>query len=188
LLLIILYMNPILVRKINHLTDARYFAAMGVDWISMELNTDPASFMRWHTLKDWVAGVKLAAEIDMNDEMVLAKTIIDARPDGMVVNKYIHEDLLSELEIFYEVNSFDEITTGNEATIILSFSDMTPVESILNIPSDKIFLQATWTVDMLTNLRTNGYVGGICFLGGLEDQTGIRDYGEMDEMLEILGH
>ncbi|HZV69697.1 MAG TPA: hypothetical protein VFG10_09140 [Saprospiraceae bacterium] len=181
-------MNPILVRKINHLTDARYFAAMGVDWISMELGSDPASFMRWHTLKDWVAGVKLAAEIDMNDEMVLAKTIIDARPDGIFVEKDSSGDLLSELEIFYQVNSTDEIIPGNEAKLILPYSDMTPVESLLNIPSDKIFLEAIWTVDMLTDLRMNGYVGGICFMGGDEDITGVRDYGVIDEMMEILGH
>ena len=180
-------MNPILVRKINHLTDARYFAAMGVDWMSMELNTDPASFMLWHTLKDWVAGVKLAAEIDMNDEMLLAKTIIDARPDGMVLEKNNSNELLSELEIFYQVNSTDEIIPGNEAMIILSYSDMMPLESILNIPGDKIFLQAIWTIDLLTNLRMNGYVGGICFMGGDEDQTGMRDYGEIDEMMGILG-
>ena len=80
-------MNPILVRNIHHLTDARYFAAMGVEWMSIKLSADPASFSKWHMLKDWVAGVKLAAEIQMEDEMLLAKTIIDAAPDGIIINQ-----------------------------------------------------------------------------------------------------
>ena len=63
--------NPILIRNIKHLTDARYFAAMGVDWMSMPLTHDPQSFAMWHTLADWIEGVKLAAEIDVNDEMLV---------------------------------------------------------------------------------------------------------------------
>ena len=89
-------------RNIKHLTDARYFAAMGVDWMSMELNNDPTSFMKWHTLKDWVEGVQLAAEIGTPDEMLLAKTIIDARPDGIILTKRIGEEELSDVELVFD--------------------------------------------------------------------------------------
>ena len=100
--------NPILVRNISHLTDARYFAAMGVDWMSMELNGDPTSFMKWHTLKNWVEGVKLVAEIDTTDEMLLAKTIIDAMPDGIIVSTIAPLDIPAEIQLFHETQSIAE--------------------------------------------------------------------------------
>ena len=110
--------NQILVRNIKHLTDARYFAAMGVDWMSMELNSDPTSFMRWHTLRDWVEGVKLAAEIDAGDEMLLSKTIIDARPDGIILKMCIRDSLLSVW--LFTIPTSDKMT-GYMWVLILDF-------------------------------------------------------------------
>ena len=99
------------------MTDARYFAAMGVDWMSIELNNDPASFMRWHTLKDWVSGVKMAAEIIVPDEMLIAKTIIDAKPDGIVFH---HPDYQKDyrtsncflMSLVMTMKNFKEVTSG----------------------------------------------------------------------------
>ena len=70
--------NNIFIRNISSLTDARYFAAMGVDWMSVKLSEDPASFSKWHTMREWVAGVKLAVELISNDESLIAKAMIDA--------------------------------------------------------------------------------------------------------------
>src|SRR5687767_4011691 len=109
--------NPILVRNIHHLTDARYFAAMEVDWISMELSVDPLSFSRWHTMRDWISGVKLAAELQEADESLVAKTIIDARPDGIISNSL----------------EFIHLTGGIDLFIL--------AEKLLPIPSNHLFVQ-----------------------------------------------
>ncbi len=180
-------MTPILVRNIKHLTDARYFAAMGVDWMSITLTQDPASFMLWHALRSWVEGVGLAGEIDEKDEMLLAKTIIDAKPNGMILKDTAEIDFPAELTLFYEANSPDEVTAVKERKTILLYNDQLPIDVLLKIPSSKIFLQAKWTAEMLNNIISKGYSGGICFIGGDEDMTGVRDYGAIDDMLAILG-
>ncbi len=180
-------MTPILVRNIKHLTDARYFAAMGVDWMSLELTADSASFMLWHTIRSWVEGVELAAEIDVKDEMLLAKTIIDAQPNGIILKDAANIELPPGLTLFYETNATGEETAKPEGNTILLYNDMTPIEVVLEIPADKLFLQAKWSAKMLDDLLAKGYTGGICFIGGDEDMTGVRDYGAMDEMLAVLG-
>ncbi|MFZ1675696.1 MAG: hypothetical protein WAT91_00405 [Saprospiraceae bacterium] len=179
-------MTPILVRNIKHLTDARYFAAMGVDWMSIALSQDPVSFMLWHTLRNWVEGVGLAAEIDIKDEMLLAKTIIDAKPNGMILKDTADIDLPSGLTLFYEANSPHEGTAKKEGKTILLYNDKASIDVVLKIPADKLFLQAKWSEEMLDNILSKGYSGGICFIGGDEDMTGVRDYGAMDEMMAIL--
>ena len=94
--------NQILVRNITHLTDARYFAAMGVDWMSMVLTKEQDTFARWHALRDWVAGVKLLAEVRSGVEDLLAKVIIDAKPDGLLLPKNLQMEIPNEVEIFEE--------------------------------------------------------------------------------------
>lgn len=178
--------NQILVRNIKHLTDARYFAAMGVDWMSMELNHDPASFMKWHTLKDWVAGVKLAAEIDISDDMLLAKSIIDAIPDGIVVRHMPQDAFPAEIQLFFDAQSPEGIDFPEDSFKIIRYDPLMDLQPILSTDSATIFLQAEWTPDSLGKLLEAGYSGGICFTGGEEDATGMRDYEMMDELIGML--
>ena len=178
-------MNPILVRNIHHLTDARYFAAMGVEWMSIKLSTDPVSFSKWHMLKDWVAGVKLAAEIQMEDEMLLAKTIIDAAPDGIIINQLNIPEIPGNIQIFYDTNNLDSLSQHRKGTFIFHYDEVEE-DKILLLPSDRIFLQTTWSLTLLEQLLNKGYAGGICFSGGEEDKTGVRDYGVMDELIGLL--
>ena len=177
--------NQILVRNIKHLTDARYFAAMGVDWMSMELNSDPTSFMRWHTLKDWVEGVKLAAEIDAADEMLVSKTIIDARPDGIVLTQLLDLEGISDAELFFDTHYINLEKCPTDSFSIIHFDEI-EIDQILSLDPSNTFIQHEWTVDELESLLNLGYEGGICFSGGEEDATGMRDYEVMDEMFRRL--
>ncbi|MGB3079462.1 MAG: hypothetical protein WBB31_10335, partial [Saprospiraceae bacterium] len=170
----------------KHLTDARYFAAMGVDWMSIALSQDPTSFMLWHALRSWVEGVGLAAEIDVKDEMLLAKTIIDAKPNGIILKDTAIIDLPAELTIFYEVNTPGEEAVVSDGKTILLYNVMSSFDGLLKFPADKIFLQAKWSAELLDDVLSKGYTGGICFIGGDEDMTGVRDYGAMDEMMALL--
>lgn len=178
--------NPILVRNISHLTDARYFAAMGVDWMSMELNNDPTSFMKWHTLKDWVAGVKLAAEIDTTDEMLLAKTIIDATPDGIVVRSIPPFEFPPEIQHIYDAQTLEGIDFPDGSFRIIKYDLLMDVQPILAANPGLIFLQSDWTQGSLEKLLKAGYAGGICFSGGEEDAIGMRDYEMMDELFGMM--
>ena len=177
--------NQILVRNIKHLTDARYFAAMGVDWMSMELNNDPTSFMKWHNLKDWVEGVQLAAEIDTQDEALLAKTIIDGRPDGIILTQLLREGELSDVELFFDTHYIHRNKCPVGSFEIIHFDEI-DADSILGLSSLSTFLQHEWTPDLLEFLLAAGYEGGICFSGGEEDVTGMRDYEAMDQLLALL--
>ena len=178
--------NQILVRNIKHLTDARYFAAMGADWMSMELNNDPTSFMKWHTLKDWVAGVKLAAEIDTTDEMLLAKTIIDALPDGIIVHNLSPFELSMDIQLFYDAQSIEGIDFPDNSFKIIRYDQSMELQPILSTDPGLIFLQSEWTQATLEKILKTGYAGGICFSGGEEDATGIRDYEMLDELFGMI--
>ena len=179
-------LNPILIRNIKHLTDARYFAAMGVDWMSMALTNDPQSFAMWHTLADWISGVKLAAEIDANDEMLLAKAIIDAKPQGIVSAQNIAETIPSTTQLFLEVDSPDDVPEEPGIFYITTYDPNLLQEYIADINNESVFLFSDWTKESLEEVIAKGFKGGICFSGGEEQETGMRDYELMDDLLELL--
>ncbi|MEP6646725.1 MAG: hypothetical protein ABJC12_06525 [Saprospiraceae bacterium] len=178
--------NLILVRKIRHLTDARYFAAMGVDWMSLELNTDPASFMLWRTLKDWVEGVKLAAEINEPDEMLIAKTVIEAGAQGIILQSAQDFTIPAEIQLFFDLDSNIDSPVQANNYFILNFDLLSVLQHDEIIHHPNIFLQSEWSVPKIEYLLKENYQGGICFSGGEETTTGIRDYAIMDELIDLL--
>ncbi|MEO5905608.1 MAG: hypothetical protein ABIQ11_02705 [Saprospiraceae bacterium] len=180
-----MHSNPILIRNISHLTDARYFAAMGVDWMSMVLSNDPISFSKWHTLRDWISGVHLAAEVPHADETLMAKTIIDAKPEGIIFEKLDQIHLTGGLQVFL-LNDHDSDHRENALYAqIIQYPDI-QLENILRLNPQHVFLEANWTKEMIMELKSKNYNGGFCFTGESETAVGIRDYARMDEMLELI--
>ncbi len=178
--------HPILIRNIKHLTDARYFAAMGVDWISLSLNDDPTSFASWHTLSGWIEGVQLAAEFDVDNEMLFAKAIIDAKPGAIVSDKDIGDRLPSEISLFLETDRIDESSKPDRTCYLLHLDHYRKHGLSKHIDSSHIFLMADWTPELLEEVLASGYSGGFCFSGGEEEEVGMRDYESMDKLLYRL--
>lgn len=174
--------NKILIRNITNLTNARYFAAMNVDWISIRLTDDLPTFSKWHTIRDWISGVKLAAEIINSDESLIAKTIIEAKPEGVISDDLGIIHLTGGLELFVTT---EIITSGSKDL----YSQIIPIESygsLANIPphtSEQTYIEAAWTPDMITALMKTGYSGSFSFASVNETDNGMKDYSVMDEMI-----
>ncbi len=177
--------NPILIRNISHLTDARYFAAMGVDWMSMVLSDDQASFSKWHTLRDWISGVQLAAEIPDADETLMAKTIIDVKPEGIILDNLDQVHLTGGLKVFLLADGDASQKENALYTQIIQYSDV-EIENLLQLNPQLVFLEANWTNDMIMELKGKNYRGGFCFAGESETAVGVRDYSEMDEIIGLI--
>lgn len=175
--------HPILVRKITHLTDARYYAAMEVEWMSMQLTQDPASFHKWHAIRDWVEGVKLVAEYDPTDDDVFARIMIDAKPDAVFVHDTVPDALQTETVVFS--SSALENKDTLEIYHVLPYATYKNTE--IKYHDKMLFLEADWTPALLSALLATGYQGGICFHGEAELGVGLKDFEMMDEMMHLLG-
>jgi len=180
--------------QINNLTDARYFAALGVEWIGFKLDlssddrVEPALF---HGIRSWIEGPKIVAEI--------GKTPID---------------LFSEV---YELNAFDllqssEPIEGRDLIIPFKPNNLEALNSLLpssiylldleHIPELELYA----SVSDLQNLnerfnfiwpapRENNYLKllleeikpyGIEVKGGLEEKVGFKSFDELDVFFDIL--
>lgn len=179
--------HPILVRNIRHLTDARYFAAKGIDWISMLLDENPTSFSLWHTVRDWIEGVQMVAEPASGDESLIAKVIIDAKPDGIVLPDLTLIHLTAGITPFIES---DEINNDPDQSMLYQIiawpNENVLLGDILKNDASKVFLQADWSVELIKELKEKGYEGGFCLNGSPEDKVGVKDFSDVDEVIELI--
>src|SRR5688500_15300958 len=178
--------NPILVRNIHHLTDARYFAAMEVDWISLELSNDSISFSKWHAMRDWISGLKFAAELKEPDESLVAKTIIDARPDGIISDSLEFVHLTGGIDLFILAEKLLPIPSNHLFAQIIPY-DSLKIEGVFSFEAPALlYLEAEWTMELISELKERNYSGGFCFRTLREDVIGVKDYSNMDQMIEFI--
>ncbi len=179
--------HPILVRQIQHLTDARYFAAVGVDYMSLVLDESQLSFDRWHAIRDWVEGVSLVAEPSNESESLLAKIIIDAKPNGLLITTSMLPHVPSGIELFMIGAPLTDPVSPIGTSLIMEISAEL-INADVQLPKSEgaIFVQTDWTPFLVAKVLQQGYTGGFCFTGGQEEVTGVRDYNVMEDMISLL--
>jgi hypothetical protein len=175
---------PILVRHVAHLTDARYFAAAGVDWISLDVADDVESFARFKAIRDWVEGVNVAAEPSTQDEDLLARILIELRPAGMIVPVESVNTIPPDVQCFVAIESEAEGKMPSHVRRIVVLP-ATMADSANTWRRDDL-LEADWTPGSVRQMIEAGYAGGYCLHGGREELTGVKDFTPIDEIMDLL--
>lgn len=108
-------------------------------------------------------------------------------PDGLMVRdaEFIH--LTAGIQLFILTDQVPVVTQDPLMIHILTLDEVNQSSSKWNeLPGAQIFIEHDWTPDSLRELLSNGYKGGICLHGKEESQTGLVDFSEMDDLLEII--
>lgn len=103
--------------NINNLTDARYFAARGVEYLAFQfpnnLEEAPAVFKKIETILEWVEGVQILLHCNENNMRLITSENIPFNFDGFIVPlaSHWHKNLLdTEKKVFIEI-SFNRCRT-----------------------------------------------------------------------------
>lgn len=154
---------PILARGVQHLTDARYFAAIEVDYICFDHDVDTAlrSF-EITAIAEWVAGPDIVVEgkpieglfsLTAQDDV---ETIVDLK--GNVVAK---------IHTVEDVRQFDYSQIGEDT-------------------SCRHYLQSALTEESIQYLLKNYPTVGIVLQGAAEDSTGLKSFDHFESIIELL--
>ncbi len=175
---------PILVRHVAHLTDARYFAAAGVDWISLDVVDDAESFARFQAIRDWVEGVNVAAEPLTDDEDLLARILIELRPSGLILPVGAATAVPPDVQCFVavEADAAERVPPGARRIVVLP-ATMTDVPGSW---TKEDLLETEWTPGSIRRMIEAGYAGGFCLRAGGEAITGVKDFTPIDEIMDLL--
>jgi len=185
----------IIATDIANLTDARYFAAWGVEGMAFNMDPSASDSMTIDQVKeivDWVEGpdtmIKMEG-LDVLENLGEIQSKVDVR--GVIVGPFIDTATLSNFDKIYRICSLEGDVNDHEHLILLLPFDFDKIstdqkEKIKSITSGReVFLDANFTSSHLDEIGNLGFTG-IILKGGEEEKVGFKSYDELDEILEVI--
>jgi len=190
------------ISNVSSLSDARYCAGMGVDILGF--NIDPTSSSRispedYKEITDWVAGVEFAGEFDSADADEIKRTVKDYPISYVQLSKL---DLVEKIgllgiplifkadidaekdltDLSHTLSYLDELAT----IVILKTSNQELVDEL-----DKIISFYNGNIKLLKGFQvipsdSIHKFPGLEMQATKEEKPGLKDYGEIMDVLEIL--
>ena len=173
--------RKVLVQNITNLTDARYFAAWCVDYLSYNQNQDSDYFIPYENvleIKEWVEGPKTLIEsnaIEYLEEI-----------DGQILRD-AYSSLPLTKEAFFRT-SLTEVKKGFPAGNYIIKIKANDLKELNSIPDDKLFginlyLDVTeLDFSSIKELPDHGLV----IQGGEEEKVGLRSFEDIQDLMEEL--
>jgi len=173
--------RKVIAQNISNLTDARYFAAWGVDYISFNTSTASPYYLdtdKILEIKEWVEGPKILLETNALE--------IEEIADGFILSN-IYSSLPIVKESFFRI-TFEDIQKGLPNGKYISPLEAGQIDLLNQISSegllglDLFFDIANLTIDQISKIENHGLV----IQGGEEEKVGVKSYDDLDEIYELL--
>lgn len=172
--------RKVLVKEINNLSDARYCAGMGVNYICFDLNPDSSNFLaseKIKEIKNWLVGISCGVDLS-GLSIIDVELLKELEMDFVVVNPTQLNSLDSSVNYF--VNETLENSEGKNCilhNIKENQYDLVPSNS---------FVENQWNQNTISQLMEKKHEFGIVLYGGQEARPGFSDYGDLMDILELL--
>lgn len=189
----------ILAAEVSNLTDARYFAAWGVDYVSFNCNQGEDNFIEENKLieiKDWIEGPKFLANFIGLDEAPFMEELVDRLGlEGLVLGpftpeatinaidaeiifqEYIEKDALELMDQFQSKSAIHQSVIPIVKTTLAKASDFFSKEVFLDIED--------LNIEMVSRIINESQCG-IVLRGGDEEKVGLKSFDFLDEVFELL--
>jgi len=179
--------------NITNLSDARYCAGMGVDWLGFPADSiDPKTFAE---ITGWVTGPQFVLELGTGP---IPESLSDYAVDIIQVNyQQLQKSILSKHQFIVALS----LTDWNDAKAeLIKNKDRIQHVLVLNLTGNKteevnILTEIAAHTDVLISLEGCPYslheildfpIAGINIAGNSELKPGLKDYTELAEVLEQL--
>ncbi len=200
---------------VANLTDARYFAALGVDYLGFALEPGASGFVdadQVATLRDWIEGPALVGEFGHVDVARIVEQAAALRLDVIQVGPFGKTRELAaatELPVLQElimgpnlgIEEAQRIVDGNGASVqafIVNFSrnastwewlreQPTMINWLEELCDDfAVLLDVPAAPYQIDEILDTLSPEGLQLTGGEEEAVGVKDFDELDEWFEVL--
>lgn len=186
-----MYKTKIYASRVTNLSDARYFAAMGVDYLGIPLdaglNTDTIK-----ELFDWVEGPEFIGEITGIQSLPdIGSTIEILGLNKMATNPFYTDTISENISIIHEILFEDCVVSEEE--IVLKFQD--PILEINKsdeqklhdiIDANRVWLYIDGDHNEINQIIEKYNPHGIVLIGGEEEKVGFKSFDEIDLIFDLL--
>ena len=173
--------RKIIAQNISNLTDARYFAAWGVDYLSYNIQPDSPYNLSLDDIKeiiDWVEGPKTLIESNAIEFLDFS--------DGHILSN-IYSSLPLNKEAFFRID-LTEVEKGLPSGKYILRLRPDEISAFKKLPKEK-YLEADLYLD-IQDLSVDNFQDwpelGLAVQGGEEEKVGVKSFDELDELYELL--
>lgn len=191
---------------ITNLTDARYFAAWGAEWLGFCVDTLSNNYMLPEEIieiKDWIDGCKITLEFGIQDFNEINALVEKIKPQAIEIPiQSYHKDFESlDTEIILRIDSIDSMSSiliNPNIYFLIAFSELQLTWDKIKVNTELLNLlkslavQVNLIVDLdFSKNNIKEIVEKIPFYainlkGGEEEKVGLKSFDELDEILEVL--
>jgi phosphoribosylanthranilate isomerase len=192
--------KKILVRKVYNLTDARYYSAMNVDWISFDLSEGIQELLIKHYTEiiGWIEGPGFLLEPGKNEIQEIIAQIPQAT--GVISNLDLKLETQQTINLFVPISLeefIDDRTYGTSVNEVIYIVEPTQKLSKLKLADYAALERKGGSTSYFLDIRhesgpENQFLrlpglDGFVFHGGAEEKVGVKSFEEMDEWFDFLG-
>lgn len=201
------------ISNVTNLSDARYCAGMGVDMLGFSMDTDSPDYVepkKFAEIRGWLAGVQIVGETRSTDPETIERLLDMYQPDLLQIDEAALLPYLSTLGTSDRELRF--ILRVDVAQLTLDQLDTLLQTGAVN--ADYVLLESNGPVNMEDDLKTLlqrqatrysillgtgisaenvhellaelSSVRGIALSGGIEEQPGNKEFGELMDILEAI--
>lgn len=185
--------TKIIAADITNLTDARYFAAWGVDYITFVGDPNSNRFIapnQVKEIKDWLEGPTYAISypgVDIDETVFEQLSVLEM--DTYVLSRFINpSESINDALIIREIIE-EDIKEQDEEILILKCEEntITTLKEHENFLSkNEVYLDGNFSKDEIVDLLEKYRIAGFVLRGGEEEKVGLKSFDELDEIMEAL--
>jgi phosphoribosylanthranilate isomerase len=192
--------QKVFAKSITNLTDARYFAAMGVDYLGFELSDENNDFVDIEFLKrvrEWIEGPSVIGCVKGNESVNhLTKLMVDGELDGLYFEGVPNDEILRAFEskkLFIELLP-DQLSNIDTSSYKIVLNNVMALKAMADKPDlyeglvkmDRLFLTGDFNPDFF-NSSLFKLKPGLVLMGSEEEKLGFKSFEDLDEIFERLG-
>ncbi len=198
--------TKIIIGNITNLSDARYAAASGADYISFCFDTFSPNYIppvKAKEMIDWVSGIKIIASFGNQSKEEIETIVSLINIDEIEVEKEFLPDDFSEIDIpiIKKINLNETDETKTKVMFEMYKEKVNAFHLYTSSPFDKsiyenllkelcLSVNIIWELDVnennIASIITDYKPYAIQLTGSDEEKTGYKDFEEMDKIVEKI--
>jgi len=195
------------ISNVTNLSDARYCAGMGVDFLGFSMDADSPDYIdpkKFAEIRSWVAGVQIVGETRSSDPDIIEQLLEAYQPDLLQIDEAAILPYLSTFDKPLILRAdLSQLTLDQLDALVQSGAagaEYVLIESPDHVHFDEdlkkaiqqlavrypLLLGTGISADNVHQLLAELPVKGIALRGGDEERPGNREFGELMDILETI--
>lgn len=182
--------TKVLAADIANLTDARYFAAWGVDYMSFCMGENSDAYIAPPQVKEiigWIEGPTplLQFKSSKHDEAYLSWMMESCEVDNIIIGTRLNT---------VKAMTSEPVLALKEVAVAADMQELRGIDGIIVTSRDvdysdydgEVFLDYDLSPAEIEELLLAGQLPGLVLRGGEEQEVGVKVYDDLDKIIEVL--